>query len=272
MKQRGIPYYRRRRLEPISQRARRSLARLTGGERKDQRVYRVEFGALTLKQIVFARAAIAERLESILERLRDTRVAPAPIARYGRELWLEFLEGDPVPAEPAPVDELARIFASLYCESPREVARDERDFAREVEHDLDFLYAAGALDGPGHAALRERAARWSPAAVWVGHDYSDARPQNFLRLADGELRLIDVESLQDDAPLGAGAVRAVLRWPDLSREALLSRLRARGAAAFEPYLDFVELWYVAGWTKRCLLQRKQRLVDPERLAELASRP
>jgi hypothetical protein len=267
-----IPYYRRRRLEPLSQRARRALTRLTGGEGKDQRVYRVDFGALSLKQIVFARAAIAERLEAILARLRDARIAPAPIARYGRELWLEFLEGDPVPAEPAPLDELAHVFASLYREAPRQVPRAERDFAGEVGRDLDFLYAAGVLDGPSHTSLRDRAGKWCPESIWVGHDYSDARPANFLRVASGELRVIDVESLQDDAPLGAGVVRALLRWPGLTREALFSRLRAREAAPFEPYLDFVELWYLASWTKRCLLQRKHRLVDPQRLAELAGRP
>jgi hypothetical protein len=271
MKLRSVPYYRRRRLEPLAQRARRALARLAGGEGKYQRVYRVEFGALHLKQIVFARAAIAERLEAILTRLREARVAPAPIARYGRELWLEFLEGEPVAAEPPPLDELARIFASLHREAPRQVAREERDFAGEAASDIDFLYAAGALTGTHHAALRERAEKWCPESLWVGYDYSDARPANFLRIANGELRVIDVESLQDQAPLGAGVVRASLRWPGLGLEALLARLRDQDAAPFEPYLDFVELWYLASWTKRCLLQRKHRLVDPQRLADLARR-
>lgn len=271
MKRSGVPEYRRRRLEPLGQRARRALARLAGGEGKDQRVYRVDFGATSLKQIVFARAAIAERLETILERLRHARIGPAPVARYGRELWLEFLEGDPVPAEPVPEPELARIFAGLYLESPRQIPRAERDLAAEVERDLDFLYAAGLLDGPRHTALRERAGKWCPESAWVGHDYSDARPANFLRVAGGELRVIDVESLQDDAPLGAGVVRALLRWPGLAREGLLARLREREAAPFEPYLDFVELWYLASWSKRCVLQRKRRLLDPDRLAELAER-
>ena len=128
----GIPAYRRRRLEPLSQRARRALLRLSGGEAKDQRVYRVEIGALRLKQIVFARAAIAERLAEVLDRFRSAQIAPGLVASYGRELWLDFLEGEPVPTEPAPIDELARIFATLYREAPRRVTREERDFCREV--------------------------------------------------------------------------------------------------------------------------------------------
>jgi hypothetical protein len=266
------PAVRRRRLEPFSQRARRTLLRLLGGEVKDQRVYRVDIGTLRLKQIVFARAAIAERLEAILARLRDAHVAPAPVARYGPELWLEFLEGAPVPADPVPVEELARIFATLYREAPRQWGPAERDFAGEVARDLDFLHAAGAIDGARHAALRDRTEKWCPGAVWVGHDYSDPRPPNFLRLANGELRVIDVESLQDEAPLGAGAVRAALRWPGLSRDALFSRLASLGALPFEPYVDFVELWFVTHWTKRCLLQGKHRLVNPRLFADLAERP
>lgn len=268
---RGIPDYRRRRLEPLSQRARRALSRLVGGEGKGQRVYAVALGPLTVKQIVFDRAEPAERIERILVRLRDARVAPAPLARYGCELWLEFLEGRPVPAAPPPVDELARIFACLYRTAPQEALPAQRDFAAETARDLDFLYDAGALDTADHAALRERAAKWCPPAVWVGHDYSDARPANFLALADGELRVVDVESLQEEAPLGAGVVRAALRWPGLTRDALLARLRERDAAPFAPYLDFVELWYLATWSKRCLLRGKRRLLDPRRLAELARR-
>ena len=198
---------------------------------------------------------------------------PAPwILSPGNELWLDFLEGDPVPAQPAPVDELARIFATLYREAPRQVGRDERDFRLEVERDLDFLREAGLLGDTRHTALRDRAQKWSPETVWVGHDYSDPRPANFLRLANGELRVIDVESLQHDALLGAGALRAALRWPGLSRAAFFARLGSLGALPFETYLDFVELWFVTGWTKRCILQRKQRLIDPKLLADLAERP
>lgn len=271
MKQSGHQSYRRRRLEPLSQRVRRALQRIAGGEAKTQRVYRVEIGELSLKQIVMPRAVIAERLALLLERFREARITPALVARYGSELWLEFLEGDPVAAEPAPVDELARIFATLYRETPRLVTRRERDFCAEIERDLEFLGGAGLLSDAQHAALRDRARKWCPEQAWVGHDYSDPRPANFLWTEARELRVIDVESLQDDALLGAGAVRAALRWPGLSREALFARLESQGAAPFLAYLDFVELWFVTGWTKRCILQRKQRLVDLELLSSLAER-
>ncbi len=272
MARNGTPPIRRRRLEPFSQRARRALARLRGASAKTQRVYRVDIGDVTLKQLVMPHRSAATEVASVLRHLRGARVAPRLVAHYGNELWLEFLEGDLLrPDDPPPVDELARIFATLYRESARRVSREERDFGREIEGDLAFLRDAGVLAETLDAKLRDCARKWSPDAAWIGHDYTDARPANFLRTKDGELRVIDVESLQADYLLGAGAVRAGLRWPGLSGDALLARLDEQGAAPFRADLDFVELWFLASWTKRCVLLRKHRLVDPNLFARLAER-
>jgi hypothetical protein len=268
----GTLAIRRRRLEPFSQRARRALARLSGGAVKTQRVYRVDIGDVVLKQIVMPHRSAAAEVASVLRRLRDARVAPRLMAHLGNELWLEYLEGDLLHAgDPPPMDELARIFATLYRDEPRRVGRDERDFGREIEGDLDFLRGAGVLDARLDASLRDRARAWSPDAIWVGCDYSDARPANFLRTPDGELRVIDVESLRDDHLLGAGAVRAGLRWPGLAGDDLIARLVSLEAAPFHADLDFVELWFLASWTKRCVLLRKRRLVDPGLFARIAER-
>jgi hypothetical protein len=243
-----------------------------GGLAKQQTVHLVQIGDLRAKRVAFAHASQAATVERALEALRDTGVAPQPLARYANELWVEFVEGTPLDSSaPPPVRGLARVFTDLYRIGAGEVARGARDFAREVLRDLHLLRAAGVIDAETHARLERHADVWCPARVLMGHDYVDARPGNFLRTPEGRLRIIDVESLVSDELIGTGAARAWLRWPGLEREALLAELAPLGVPRFADYADFLELRFVARWTKRCLLQRKLQLVEPELLRSLATR-
>lgn len=264
--------YRQRRLEPLVQRLKRFQVLVRGGPVKQQTLHLVQVGGLRAKRVVFAHASQAASVERALEALRDSGVAPEPIARYGSELWVEFVEGTPLPSNaPPPLQGLARVFQSLYRIDTRELERSDRDFAREVLRDLRMLRAAGVIDAETHARLERHVEARCPARAWTGHDYLDARPGNFLRTAEGRLRIIDVESLVPCELTGTGAARAWLRWPALEREALLSQLMVEGVPRFADYADFLELRFVARWTKRCLLQRKLRLVDPELLRSIATR-
>jgi hypothetical protein len=264
--------YRQRRLEPFVQRLKRLRTRVRGGHAKQQTVHLVEVGELRAKRVSFAHASQAAAVEAALEALRDTGVAPEPIARYANELWVEFVEGTPLDASaPPPVRELARVFQDLYRIGEAEVARGDRDFAREVVRDLELLRAAGVIDAGTHAGLERRVEASCPVRVFTGCDYVDARPGNFLRTPEGRLRIIDVESLVCGELIGTGAARAWLRWPGLERESLLSELATHGVPRFADYADFLELRFVARWTKRCLLQRKLQLVDPGLLRSLATR-
>jgi hypothetical protein len=268
----GVIGYRQKRLEPFVQRLKRLRAHLRGGHVKKQTVHLVEVGELRAKRVAFAHASQAALVEDALDALRDTGVAPQPIARYANELWVEFVEGTPLDSSARPpVQQLARVFQDLYRIGAAEVVRGDRDFAREVVRDLGVLRAAGVIDAGTHARLERRVETTCPVRAFTGCDYVDARPGNFLRTPEGRLRIIDVESLVCGELIGTGAARAWLRWPGLEREALLSELAALGVPRFADYADFLELRFVARWTKRCLLQRKLQLVEPGLLRRLATR-
>jgi hypothetical protein len=264
--------YRQRRLEPFAQRLRRLRARVRGGVAKRQTVHLVEIGDLRAKRVTFAHASQAAAVERVLEVLRDSGVAPQPIARYANELWVEFVDGTPIDAgEASCVEALGHVFRELYRAGADVVAQDGRPHALLVVRDLRVLRAAGVIDDATHACLEQRAEAWCPSRVFTGCDYTDARPANFLRTGEGRLRIIDVESLVSNELIGTGAARAWLRWPGVGRDALLSELAAEGVPRFADHADFLELRFVARWTKRCLLQRKLRLVEPGLLRSLATR-
>jgi hypothetical protein len=264
--------YRQSRLEPFAQRLKRLRVRMGGGLVKRQTVHLVQVGELRAKRVTFAHASQAAAVERVLDDLRERGIAPQPIARYANELWVEFVEGTPLDASAPPcVEALGHVFRELYRAGAGDGAQDGRPHAREVARDLHALRAAGVIDDATHARLEQRALAWCPSRVFTGLDYADARPANFLRTADGRLRIIDVESLVSDELIGTGAARAWLRWPGVGREELLSELAADGVPRFADHADFLELRFVARWTKRCLLQRKLRLIEPGLLRTLAAR-
>lgn len=259
---RRVTSYRKRRLEPWVQRLRRIERSLRGGHAKRQRVYRVTIAGRDLKQIVFPESAQAERTGALLEALGDTGLLPRRIARYQNELWVEFIEGAALdPGAPAPQQELAALFATFYARGPRAVA-DAAPLQAEVATQLRLLRDFGVLDAATLRGLETRCLRDPPPALWRGIDYLDARPGNFLRDAAGRLRIIDIESVAADELLGTGAARAWLRWPGVSREALLREVALKGGPELAPAAPFLELRFAAAWTLRSLLMRKPKLVDP----------
>jgi hypothetical protein len=117
----------------------------------------------------------------------------------------------------------------------------------------------GVLAAADAEALGRFAVECAPAQIWLGFDYVDPRPTNFLWCEDGKLRIIDVESIESDRPLGGGLAKATRRWLAPQREAV----HAAGAAEFEANRPFAELLFLAAWQKRCVLWDKPKLVDAE---------
>lgn len=262
--------YRKRRLEPWSQRLRRIERSLLGGSGKSQRVYRVTIAGRDVKQIVFADPARAERTASLLDALADTGLVPRRIARHGNELWVEFLDGVALdPAAPPPQDELAALFATFYTRGPRAPA-DTTALRAELAAQLAWLRDFAVLDAALARALEARALSAPAAGLSRGLDYLDARPDNFVRDASGRLRVVDLESVGADEVQGTGAARAWLRWPGVSRDALLAGIARCGGPDLAPAADFLELRFAASWTLRSLLLRKPKLVDPALFRRLAS--
>jgi hypothetical protein len=255
--------YRQHRLEWWRQRARRLLRRIfTRSYVKRQRVYRVELGAATLKRLVVADSRRAEVLATNLRSFAHSPAVPGLVSRFENEVWVEFLEGRALEADDPHVPAaLARMFATLSAEKPRQCDARELGLDREVRGDLRLLERAGVLAPARCDQLVELAEESLPEMVWIGHDYSDPRPQNFLWDERGELCVIDVESIVRDRLIGRGAAKALVRWLAPRRAEFLRELAKQPGPNFLPYMGFVELQFLASWQKRSLLQRKLRLVD-----------
>jgi hypothetical protein len=265
-----VTSYRKRRLEPWMQHLRRIERALRGGSVKRQRVYRVTIEGRELKQIVFPESAQAERTAALLDALADTGLLPRRIARYHNELWVEFIAGRELdPRAPAPTSELGALFAALYARAPRALP-DAAPLRAEVTSQLALLRDVGVLDADTLRALERRCLSDPLPRLARGYDYLDARPGNFLRDTSGRLRIVDLESVAADEPLGTGAARAWLRWPGLAREALLAEILKSGGPDLAPAAAFLELRFAAAWTLRSLLMRKPQLVEPALFRRLAA--
>ena len=261
---------RRRRLEPLTQRFKRVLTRIRGGFHKKQRVYVLDLHNARVKHIVVADSFLASEIAENLTRLRSTNVFPELLAQHRNELWVEFVEGEAVGVGPdTPVRDLAHLFSTLYGVEATTVACQDRTFAAEILRDIDFLRNAGVISAEVAAGLITVCHRSTPTDVWVGYDYGDARPGNFLLDRENRIRIIDVESIRRDTLIGIGVARACSRWPGLTRESFLAALREQRAPDFMAYFDFVELYFRTTWTKRCVLLEKTKLIDPVALERLA---
>jgi hypothetical protein len=261
------------RLEPIRQRIKRfALSTFTGRFVKRQRVYRVTLGTKHFKRIVFAGSERPIRIAKALGALEDTGIFPRLYARYDEELWVGYLEGTPVHRDDTDViNDFAELIAVLYKADARETATRETNFRSESHADLELLCDAKVLDAETTAGCLDLFTRFTPERIWLGYDYGDALLKNLLRCEDGKIRFIDVESIRSNAVLGTGIAKALIRWVGDDRERLLDRLEALGAAPFRAYLPAVELSFLAAWTKRSLLQRKDTLIRPEPFRELLAR-
>jgi hypothetical protein len=258
--------FRQRSLHPLPRRLRDAVrGRLARRPPRSQRVYVVTINGCRYKRVILPDAHQASLVASRLREFGPTGIYPNLIFEREREIWVEFVEGERVrTASPDVVDGIADVLAVLHKRAPRRLPLVETPFLHDLRVDLRFLGEVGVLQPALAAELASRAAELAPESVWVGHDCTDAILKNFVRTPEGRIRAVDVESLGADQLLGGGAAKACLRWLGPQRERFLARLRAAGVPDFLRYLPFVELGFVAFWTKSSFLEGKSRLVDPTR--------
>ncbi len=256
--------YRQRRLEPLSRRTLRIVQRIfTRGYVKRQKAYRVDLGGASVKRLVLADSLCAAELVANLRCFEQSALVPKVVSSFENEVWVEFVAGQVVKPDDSGVPSaLARLFATLNAEKPRRCDTRELGLDRELWADLGLLREAGVLGRRVCDEVRAWTDRAIPATVWIGHDYSDPRPQNFMWNDRGELSIIDVESIGSEQLIGRGAARALVRWMAPKRAAYLDALAQPSAPDFLSYFPFVELHTLASWQKRSLLQRKTRLLQP----------
>src|SRR5215470_13366354 len=256
--------FRQRPLHPPLRRLRfRVLGWLSNRPPNTKRMYVVSIGERRYKRIVFPDSHQAEIAAARLEAFGPSGIYPALLLQRERELWVEWVEGEPLhEADREVVARLADLFAVLYVRDPRIAAIEDTPFAFALQRDLLFLRGVGVIAPAVHRVLDEIAHKLTPKQVWVGHDCTDAILKNFVRDAGGRVRAIDVESLGAEQLLGIGAAKAAVRWLGPLRGAFLGELQAREVPDFHAYFPFVEMCFVAFWQKSSFLEKKRRFVDP----------
>jgi hypothetical protein len=261
-----VPGFRQRSLHPWWRRVRDALrGRLGARPPRTQGVYRVTIAGRSYKRVVLADSHHASQVAARLRRFGSTGIYPDLLLEREREVWVEFVEGERLrDSSPEVACGIADLLAVLYKREPRREALATTPFLHELQVDLRFLRDVAVLDAGRAEALAKRAERLAPEDVWVGWDCSDAILKNFVRTPDGRIRAIDVESLAADQLLGVGTAKACLRWLGNDREVFLRRLRSAGVPDFFPYFDFVELCFLAFWTKSSFLEGKSHFVDAAR--------
>jgi hypothetical protein len=256
--------FRQSALHPLGRRARfRVLGWLSNRPPNSTRSYVVTIAGRRLKRIVFSDSHQAEIAAARLETFGPSGIYPALVLQRERELWVEYVEGEPLGhADREVVGQLAEFFATLYRRDPRCEPIEATPFAWALQRDLGFLREVGVISPGVHRVLDEIAGKLTPKQVWVGYDCTDAILENFVRDRAGRIRGVDVESLGAGQLLGSGVAKAAVRWLGALRDAMLHELRAREVPDFTAYLPFVEMSFLAFWQKSSFLEKKRRFVDP----------
>jgi hypothetical protein len=239
---------------------------------RSQRVYVAQIHGRRFKRVVLPDSYQAERAAANLSAFAADRIYPQLIFVKERELWVEYLEGRAIDSVDAQlVTRVAGLLACLNRRAPRRVPTPETPFLAALLRDLGFLADVGVLDAASARALGSRAEQLAPAELWVGYDCTDAILKNFILDPNGRLVAVDVESLGADQLIGSGAAKACARWIGPHRAAFLASLRAAGAPDFQRYWPFVELSFLAFWSKASFLEGKRRWVDATRFAPFLAR-
>jgi hypothetical protein len=236
-----------------------------GGIGKSQRVYFVHMAGQRYKRVIFADSRLAEVVESNLESLGSSGL-PRLVLRHENEIWVEFVTGRPMDVNQVEdVQALAALFATFYRHAPVQLPEEQTRLSSRLRSDLQFLRDTGVLAPQRIDRLLTVADELKPDAIWSGYDYVDPVVKNFI-VAPRGLVAIDVESLQAGQPLGIGIAKCRVHWLDQTSEDFIARVIAAGAPDFRPQFKFVELCFLAAWTKRKLISGKRRHVDPDRFS------
>jgi hypothetical protein len=260
-----MPRFPQTSLHPLSQRIRSRFASWFGNRPpRNQRVYRVEINGHAVKRVCMSDSFEADRCAANLRVFGPDGIYPALILRKENELWVEYIEGEPLrEVNRDGLEKLAILFAQLNSRDPVLVDTDQTDYLHALHVDLDFLQSVGVLDASRYRELDALADRITPSSLWIGYDCTDAIRKKFVLCPDGRIRGIDVESLGGQIPIGSGAAKASVRWLGSDRDFFFETLAKHSGPDVRPYMDFLELSFSAFWQKNCVLEGKRRFVSAE---------
>lgn len=235
--------------------------------RKSHHVHIVRIGARKFKQVSFAHASEASRVESGLRSVEPIRRFPKFVFRREARVWVEFIEGRaPDPARSKDVEEILRFFADLYA-SARQVRLADTALESRLADDIEFLRAAALLPEATARDALQLAGQLKPDRVWLGFDYVDALTKNFLITPRGAVG-IDIESLDGGQVLGMGLAKARARWLDLPDEDVSARIAELGAPHIGSQFGYVRLAFAASYAKQNVFRGKARRLHAAGLEKL----
>lgn len=228
------------------------------------RVRLVEIGGYRCKRVSFRDSWLAERTARNLERFSGTKLFPQLILHFENELFVEFVDGTAIQTfgeEHLPP--LVSFFTALYSTDAKARPGHGSNLLTTTHRDLDFLRDVDALPRELVRDVKERAAALLPDTLFFGYDYEDALARNFISTPSGEFVGVDVEALRDDRLLGGGVAKTLMRGSLDLRRAIYRHFEVAGLPHIAKTLPFVEIAFLANWTKRSFLKRRARNIDPQ---------
>ncbi len=232
--------------------------------RKAKSLHFVTINGQRFKRLQFADSAIARDIERNLEVFQADDLFPRLATCYEHEIWVDFIEGErPRQATEQVVRQVAAFYTTIYTKHPTLTDTTQTAFPTRLAQDLRFLHQVGVLSDPLYAQLQRVIEQLAPPRVWTGFDYTDPVLKNFiLSHENGRLYAIDVEGIADNQLIGMGTIKASVRWLGEFRPLFYTHLAKLGAPDFQSYLPFVELCFLAKWTKRNFFEGKKKKIDP----------
>jgi hypothetical protein len=234
----------------------------------------IELGGHRYKRITLPDSYVAARVAANLARFREFDVFPRLVAVQDRELLLEFVEGRAVDGvlTDALVGRIARFFGTVYGIDRERVKLADSGFRETLRDDLDFLRDVGVIDAALRADLDAAVERLAPTDVWVGMDYLDPLLKNFLQTREGRFVAIDVEEIREGQLLGCGVAKVLLQASAAQRAKLLEGIEAACSVDLAGGMPFVELFFLARWTKLAFLKGRYKIVEGARFERFRAGP
>ena len=241
------------------------LSRLFGTRlQKNKSIHFVTVNGHRFKRLILCDSYLADEIERYLGSFIESRYFPRLVARYEREIWLEYVEGLSIRSVDEPfVLKIAEFYATVYGTSPALLDTKHSAFPDKLLQDLHFLRQIGVLPQASYLDLQAAVNDLTPEHVWVGYDYTDPVLKNFIqRPENGQICVVDVDGLAGNQLLGTGVAKACVRWLGPYRSLFFSSLANQGAPDFQKYFSFVELCFLAKWMKRAFLEHDWKVLDP----------
>jgi hypothetical protein len=240
------------------------LSRLFGTRlQKAKGIHFVTVNGHRFKRLILCDSYLACEIERYLENFTQSGYFPSVVVRYEHEIWLEYVEGIPARS----VDEqfvlrIADFYATVYGTNPALLDVKKTPFPDRLLQDLRFLHQISVLPQATYQDLQAAVPDLIPEQVWVGYDYTDPVLKNFIqRPENGQICVVDVDGLAGNQLLGTGVAKACVRWLGPYQSMFFSSLANQGAPDFQKYFSFVELCFLAKWTKRAFLEHDWKVID-----------